>query len=111
MCRYPHPIRRHLTRFQQSHVFSLKPETNRHLEPITHFLFGACLSRAGLNRRTALATATVTLAAEAPDIDILGEIKGPVFGFAHHRGFTHSFAGLILTSAVVVGLIYLIWRL
>jgi inner membrane protein len=81
------------------------------LEPVTHFLFGACLSRAGLNRRTALATATVTLAAEAPDIDVLAEFKGPVFNFAHHRGFTHSFLGLILVSGITVGLIYLIWRL
>jgi inner membrane protein len=81
------------------------------LEPITHFLTGACMGRAGLNRTTALATATVTLAAEAPDLDVLGNFKGPVFGFAHHRGFTHSFLGLFLVSAVVVGFMYLIWRL
>jgi inner membrane protein len=81
------------------------------LEPITHFLTGACLGRAGLNRKTALATATVTLAAEAPDLDVLGSLKGPVFGFGHHRGFTHSFLGLVLVSAVVVGFIYFIWRL
>jgi inner membrane protein len=81
------------------------------LEPITHFLTGACISRAGLNRKTALATATVTLAAEAPDLDVLADIKGSVFGFAHHRGFTHSFLGLVLVSAVVVGFMYLIWRL
>jgi len=81
------------------------------LEPITHFLTGACLGRAGMNRKTALATATVTLAAEAPDLDVLGRFKGPVFGFAHHRGFTHSFLGLVLVSAVVVGFVYLIWRL
>jgi inner membrane protein len=81
------------------------------LEPLTHFLTGACLGRAGLNRKTALATATVTLAAEAPDIDVLGELKNPVFGFAHHRGFTHSFLGIALVSAVVVGFIYLLWRL
>jgi len=81
------------------------------LEPITHFLTGACLGRAGLNRKTALATATVTLAAEAPDLDVLGEFKGPVFGFAHHRGFTHSFLGIALVSAVVVGFMYLLWRL
>jgi len=80
------------------------------LEPLTHFLTGACIGRAGLNRRTALATATVTLAAEAPDIDVLGELKNPVFGFAHHRGFTHSFLGVALVSAVVVGLMYFIWR-
>ncbi len=81
------------------------------MEPLTHFLTGACLGRAGLNRKTALATATITLAAEAPDIDVLGEIKNPVFGFAHHRGFTHSFVGIALVSAVVVGLMYVLWRL
>jgi inner membrane protein len=68
------------------------------------------MGRAGLNRKTALATATVTLAAEAPDLDVLGRIKGPVFGFAHHRGFTHSFLGIALVSAVVVGFMYLVWR-
>ncbi|MFZ0299857.1 MAG: hypothetical protein WAM13_16010 [Candidatus Sulfotelmatobacter sp.] len=42
------------------------------MEPITHFLTGACMGRAGLNRKTALATAVLTLAAEAPDLDVLG---------------------------------------
>src|SRR5271156_2803149 len=53
----------------------------------------------------------MTLAAEAPDLDVFGDFKGGVFGFAHHRGFTHSFLGLVLVEAVVVGFIYLIWRL
>jgi inner membrane protein len=81
------------------------------LEPLTHFLTGACLARAGFNRKTALATATMTLAAEAPDIDVLGSFKDPVFGFAHHRGFTHSFVGLVLVQTVVIGLMYLVWRM
>jgi inner membrane protein len=81
------------------------------LEPITHFLTGAVLARAGFNRQTALATATMTLAAEAPDLDVFWGFKGPVYNFAHHRGFTHSFLGLILVSAVVTGFMYLIWRL
>ena len=81
------------------------------MEPLTHFLTGACLGRAGLNRKTALATLTVTLAAEAPDLDVLGDTRGEVFGFAHHRGFTHSFLGIALVAAVVVGFVYLIWRL
>jgi inner membrane protein len=81
------------------------------LEPITHFLTGACLARAGFNRKTALATATMTLAAEAPDLDTLWGFKGPVVGFAHHRGFTHSFLGMFLVSAVAVGFMYLIWLL
>jgi len=81
------------------------------LEPVTHFLTGACLGRAGLNRKTALATLTLTLAAEAPDLDVLSRFGGPSFGFAHHRGFTHSFLGLLIDAAVVLGFVYLIWRL
>jgi inner membrane protein len=81
------------------------------LEPVTHFLTGACLGRAGFNRKTALATATMTLAAEAPDLDVLSRFRGPVFGFAHHRGFTHSLLGLFLVSGFVVGFMYLLWRL
>ncbi len=81
------------------------------MEPITHFLTGAVLARAGFNRKTALATATMTLAAEAPDLDVFWGFKGPVYGFAHHRGFTHSFLGLVFTSALVVGVMYLIWLL
>jgi inner membrane protein len=68
------------------------------------------MGRAGLNRKTALATAVLTLAAEAPDLDILGRFGGPAFGFAHHRGFTHSFLGVPLDAAVVVCFVYLIWR-
>ena len=81
------------------------------MEPVTHFLFGACLGRAGLNRKTALATLTLTLAAEAPDLDVLGSFGGRTFAFAHHRGFTHSFLGLPIVATAVVGFVYWIWRL
>jgi inner membrane protein len=81
------------------------------LEPITHFLTGACMGRAGLNRKTALATLTLTLAAEAPDLDVIGRFRGSAFGFAHHRGFTHSFVGVPLDALAVVGFVYLIWRM
>jgi inner membrane protein len=69
------------------------------------------MGRAGLNRKTALATLTLTLAAEAPDLDVLGSFRGRAFGFAHHRGFTHSFAGVPLDALAVVGFVYLVWRL
>ena len=81
------------------------------MEPVTHFLTGACMGRAGLNRKSALATLTLTLAAEAPDLDIIGRFRGPAFGFAHHRGFTHSFVGVAIDAIVVVAFVYLIWRL
>jgi len=82
-----------------------------HLEPVTHFLFGAAMGRAGLNRKTALATATLTLAAEAADLDVISRFWGSAAGLNHHRGFTHSFLGVPLVATFVVGFIYLIWRL
>jgi inner membrane protein len=81
------------------------------LEPVTHFLFGANMGRAGLNRTTALATATLTLAAEAPDLDVFSRFGGSAFGLNHHRGFTHSFLGVPIVAAAVVAFIYGIWRL
>ena len=80
------------------------------MEPVTHFLFGAVMGRAGLNRKTALATATLTLAAEAPDLDVFSRFGGSAFALNHHRGFTHSFLGVPLVAVAVVGFVYLIWR-
>ena len=57
------------------------------------------MGRAGLNRKTALATATLTLAAEAPDLDVFSRFGGSAFGLNHHRGFTHSFLGVPLVAA------------
>ena len=82
-----------------------------YLEPLTHFLFGANLGRAGLNRKTAYATLTLTLAAEAPDLDVVSRFGGQMFGLNHHRGFTHSFLGGILVAAVVVGFVYVLKRI
>jgi inner membrane protein len=73
-------------------------------------LAGACIARAGLNRKSALATLTVIVAAEAPDLDVLARLKGPVPGFIHDRGFTHSFVGVALVAAAVVCFMYVIWR-
>jgi inner membrane protein len=68
------------------------------------------MGRAGFNRKTALATLTMTLAAEAADIDILWALKGPIEAFQHHRGITHSFVGVPLVAAVSLGVVYLLHR-
>ncbi len=80
------------------------------MEPVTHLMTGAVLSRAGFNRKAAYATLAMTLAAEAPDLDTLWSIKGPVAAFQHHRGWTHTFLGLPLEAAIVVGFVWLIHR-
>ncbi len=80
------------------------------MEPVTHFLAGACLSRAGFNRRAAYATLAMTLAAETPDIDVLWSVRGPIAGFQHHRGITHTLLGIPFEAALVVGIVWLVHR-
>jgi inner membrane protein len=72
------------------------------MEPVTHFLAGACIARAGLNRKTAYATVVATLAAEAGDMDMLWSLAGPVESLKHHRGITHTLVAAPLVAAVVV---------
>lgn len=78
------------------------------MDPLTHFLTGACMGRSGFNRKTALATVTMVLAAEAADIDVLWEFRGSIAGLQHHRGITHSFVGVPFVAAAVLALIYIV---
>jgi inner membrane protein len=82
------------------------------MEPVTHFLTGACLGRAGLNRKTAYATVAAVLAAEAADLDIFWGLRGPVDELQHHRGITHTFWAVPVIAGVVVGAVWLVdrWR-
>lgn len=80
------------------------------MEPVTHVLTGACLARSGLNRKAAYATLTMAVAAEFPDIDTLWGLRGPVASFTHHRGITHTFAGIPFEAALLVGLVYALHR-
>jgi len=80
------------------------------MEPVTHFLTGACIGRAGLNRKTAYATLAAVLAAEAADIDVVWGLAGPVEELKHHRGITHTFIAAPVVAAAVVGLVWLIDR-
>jgi inner membrane protein len=82
------------------------------MEPITHFLTGACIGRAGLNRKTRYATLAAVLAAEAADIDILWSLAGPVESLKHHRGITHTFLAAPFMAGAAVGVVWLwnLWR-
>src|SRR5271167_3746299 len=81
------------------------------MEPFTHFLTGACIGRAGLNRKTAYATLAAVLAAEAADIDIVWSLAGPVEELKHHRGITHTFLGAPFIAGSVVAVIWIGHRL
>jgi inner membrane protein len=78
------------------------------MEPVTHFLTGAGIGRAGLNRKTAYATLAAVLAAEAADMDVFWSLRGPVEELKHHRGITHTFVGAPVVAGVIVGLVALL---
>ena len=69
------------------------------------------MSRAGFNRKTAYATLTMVLAAEAADCDLLWDVRGPIAAFQHHRGITHSFVGVPFIAAATLAGVYLLHRL
>jgi membrane-bound metal-dependent hydrolase YbcI (DUF457 family) len=70
------------------------------------------LARAGLGRRVPYATATLILASNAPDADVVAAFRGGVEYLAAHRGPTHGPVGIIalgLVSAAIVSA-YAQWR-
>jgi inner membrane protein len=80
------------------------------MEPVTHLLTGACIGRAGFNRRTAYATLAATLGAEFPDMDIVWMLGGPVIGLQHHRGISHTFIAAPFMALAITGFIWLLHR-
>jgi inner membrane protein len=77
------------------------------MEPITHLLTGACIGRAGLNRKTRYATLAAVLVAEAADIDVFWGFAGPVEELKNHRGITHTFIAVPVLAAAAVGVVWL----
>ncbi|HVZ82752.1 MAG TPA: metal-dependent hydrolase [Terracidiphilus sp.] len=80
------------------------------MEPVTHFLTGACIGRAGLNRKARYATLAAVLAAEAADLDVVWGWAGPVEELKHHRGITHTFIAVPVVAAVITGAVWLYHR-
>jgi len=75
------------------------------VDNITHSLFGWTLARAGLGRRAPYATATLILASNAPDIDIVAGLRSGVDYLAVHRGPTHGPLGVIGLGVVTAAII------
>lgn len=74
------------------------------MDNLAHSLAGMVLAEAGLRRKTGLATATLVLAANLPDVDALGLLFGE--NLAWRRGWTHGpIAMLVLPPLLVAGMI------
>ncbi len=80
------------------------------MENVTHTLTGFFLSHAGLNRFAPNATLLLVLSANAPDIDILAIVGGPLNYFHYHRHLTHSFLFAPVLAIVLVASMRLFGR-
>jgi inner membrane protein len=71
------------------------------VDNICHTLAGAALARTGLKRRTALASTTMMIGANLPDIDIISAFFGKATEF--RRGWTHGVLALVVLPFVLTG--------
>jgi inner membrane protein len=79
------------------------------MENLAHTLLGLSIAKAGLERATPLATTTLVVSSNLPDIDVLSRLEDGTVGYLeYHRGFTHGFVGLaVLAAALTVLLMFL----
>ena len=75
------------------------------MDNLTHSLFGWTLARAGVGRGTPYATATLVLASNAPDADIVTAVFGGIDYLAAHRGPTHGPLGVVGLGVVTAGFV------
>jgi inner membrane protein len=82
------------------------------VDNVCHTLVGAAFGEAGLKRRTRYANATLMIASNLPDLDVLVFLTSePAISF--RRGWTHGVVAQALLPAALAGLVYLVgkWRL
>ena len=75
------------------------------MDNLCHTLVGAALAEAGLRKRTPLATATLLVAANIPDVDgILYWMNRPVEALGFRRGWTHGVLAMAVWPFVLTAL-------
>jgi inner membrane protein len=75
------------------------------MDNLCHSLIGMAMSRAGLNKRTALATSTLVIANNLPDIDV-GVFATNTLAMSFRRGWTHGvLAQATLPIALTAGML------
>jgi inner membrane protein len=78
------------------------------MENLTHTFVGAALAECGLKRVTPLATTTLLIAANVPDIDVVSGFFGSAAYLEWHRGITHSLVGFPVVAALLAVAVHFI---
>ena len=83
------------------------------MDPIAHTLFGATVAQTRLRNLTPLATATLVVGANLPDIDVVVSVLGSDASLLHRRGWTHGVLAMVVLPWVLTGVVLLydrLWR-
>ena len=81
------------------------------MDPIAHTLVGASLAETPLKRLSTLATPTLILAANAPDIDAVTLLLSRDVSLGFRRGWTHGILAMVILPLLLAGLMLLFDRL
>ncbi|HUK89512.1 MAG TPA: metal-dependent hydrolase [Blastocatellia bacterium] len=69
------------------------------MENLAHTLLGLTMAEAGLEAATPLATATLIISSNLPDLDLVMYPAGDALSYIrYHRGLSHSFVGLVVLA-------------
>jgi len=72
------------------------------VDNLCHSLVGAVLSAAGFRRRTGLATVTMVIGANLPDLDAIVYLMGSgATGLAFRRGWTHGVLAMVVLPVIL----------
>jgi inner membrane protein len=81
------------------------------MDNVCHTLVGAAMGEAGLKQRTRYGNATLMIAANLPDLDVLVFLT-PLPSVAFRRGWTHGILAQLLLPVVLTAVVVLVdrWR-
>ena len=75
------------------------------MDNLCHTLVGAALAEAGLRKKTPLATATLVIGANIPDVDgVLYWLNRPIEALGFRRGWTHGVLAMAVWPFALAGL-------
>ena len=76
------------------------------VDPLAHTLVGASLARTRLGRRSAYATPTAILGANAPDVDAVTMLIDRDLSLGFRRGWTHGVLAAAVLPVLLAGLVW-----
>jgi inner membrane protein len=76
------------------------------MDNLCHTLVGAALGEAGLKKRTALATGTLMIASNLPDIDV-GVFATGTLAMSFRRGWTHGVLAMVVLPVLLAAAMWL----